>query len=136
MTTEPIIPKESSLVEITPETEALVRDNMKGESEDLKRETMALIDAIKKRAQSEAQTAGTFTRDTYLHAVRQARESVEKNQLIDPERIAYSMKLIQMEAEKNWESLVKEVSTFGDRLTDAAKAAWDALTAPRHDSRS
>lgn len=42
---------------------------------------------------------------------------------------------MQMEAEKNWESIVKEVATFGDRLADAAKAAWEALTAPRPDSK-
>ncbi|MBD0361508.1 MAG: hypothetical protein ICV55_01765, partial [Coleofasciculus sp. C3-bin4] len=53
----------------------------------------------------------------------------------DKERIEYSFKLLQMDAEKNWESILKEVSSFGDRLADAAKAAWDALTAPRPNSK-
>jgi hypothetical protein len=131
MNSEPYVPKESALVEVSPETNELVEKEMSGETDDLKRETKALIDAIKKRAQSEAQAAGNLTRDTYLNAVRRARASVEQNKLVDPERIAYSMKLIQMEAEKNWESVVKEVATLGDRLADAAKAAWEALTAPR-----
>jgi hypothetical protein len=97
---------------------------MHGSSDNLKTETKALIDAIKKRAQSEVTAAGNLSRDAYLNAVRSARESIEEHKLIDPERIAYSIKLIQMEAEKNWESIVKEVSTIGDRLADAAKAAW------------
>jgi len=67
--------------------------------------------------------------------VNQAREAVEQNKLFDKEQIEYSFKLLQMDAEKNWESILKEVSTFGDRLADAAKAAWDALTTPRPNSR-
>ncbi len=98
-------------------------------------ETMALIEAIKKRAQSEAQGAGEVTRDTYLTAVRQIREAIEQDKLFDKERIESSFKLLQMDAEKNWELIVKEASSFGDRLADAAKAAWDALTAPRPDSK-
>jgi len=43
-----------------------------GESDDLKSETKALIDALKKRAQAEAQSAGTLTRETYISAVRRA----------------------------------------------------------------
>ena len=136
MNSESNIPKESVLVEITPETDALVEKEMAGETDELKRETKALIDALKKRAQSEAQSAGTLTRETYLNAVRKARETIEHNKpLIERDRIEYSFKLIQMEAEKNWESIVKEVATFGDRLADAAKAAWEALTAPRPHSK-
>jgi hypothetical protein len=142
MSTESNIAKEYAIVEVTEEkkalagniseeTNALVEAEMAGESDALKSETKALIDAIKKRAQSEAQTAGDLTRDAYLNAVRQARENIEQNKLVDPERIAYSIKLIQYEAEKNWESVLKEVATLGDRLADAAKAAWDAFTAPR-----
>ncbi len=42
-----------------------------------------------------------------------------------------SFKLIQEEAEKNWDSLAKQVSELGERLTEAAQAAWEKLTAPR-----
>jgi seryl-tRNA synthetase len=104
---------------------------MAGESEDLKSETKALIDALKKRAQTEAQSAGTLTREAYLTAVRRARETIEHNQLIERDRIEHSFELIKKEAEKNWESVIKEVAEVGDRLADAAKAAWEALTAPR-----
>ncbi len=63
--------------------------------------------------------------------MNRARETLEQNQLIERERIENSFQMIQQEAEKNWESVVKEVAEFGDRLADAAKAAWEALTAPR-----
>ena len=138
MTSEPNNLDTSVRIEIIPQsgqissqTSDMVENEMAGESEDLKSETKALIDALKKRAQSEAQNAGTLTREAYLNAVRKARETLEQNQLIERDRIEHSFELIKKEAEKNWESVVKEVAEIGDRLADAAKAAWEALTAPR-----
>lgn len=143
MTNEPNVPKERALVETegenltlakySEETQRIVNEDpkMAGASDEVKNETMALIEAMRMRAQAEAQGAGNLARDTYLTAVKQAREAIEQNKIFDPDRIEYSFKLLQMDAEKNWEAIVKEVSTFGDRLADAAKAAWDALTAPR-----
>lgn len=118
-------------VEILPQTNEMVESQMSNESDDLKQETKALIEAIRKRAVIEASSAGTLTRDTYLTAVRRAREAIESNQLIERDRIEYSWHLLQKEAEKNLESVVKEVAELGDRLTEAAKAAWEVLTAPR-----
>lgn len=139
MTTEPnnvedtsvrieIIPQAG---DVSPQTNELVENAMAGESDELKQETKALIDALKKRAQSEAQSAGTLTREAYLGAVRRARDVLESNQLIEKDRIEYSFNLIQKEAEKNFESILKEIAQLGDRLADAAKAAWEAFTAPR-----
>lgn len=124
-----------AIVEVTPQTNALVETEMAGESDTLKNETKALIDAIKKRAQSEAQSAGTLTRDTYLNAVRQVRESIEGNQLIERDRIEHAFDMVQQEAQKNWDSVLKEVQELGDRLQAAAKAAWDVLTAPRPEDK-
>ncbi len=138
MTSEPNTEDTSVRIEIIPQsgqissqTSDLVENEMAGESDDIKSETKALIDALKKRAQAEAQNAGTLTRDTYLKAVRNARTTLEQNELIERERIEHSFELIKREAEKNWDSVIKEVAEIGDRLADAAKAAWDALTAPR-----
>lgn len=130
-----IIPQNMSVTppqsEVSQQTNDLVEAEMAGESDDLKNETKALIDALKKRAQAEAQSAGTLTREAYLSAVRRARETIESNQLIERDRIEYSLYLIQKEAERNWQSVLKEVADLGDRLADAAKAAWEAFTAPR-----
>lgn len=138
MTSEPNSVDTSVKVEIIPQssqisaqTSDLVDTEMADESDDLRSETKALIDALKKRAQSEAQSAGTLTRETYLSAVRRARETIEQNQLIERDRIENAFDLIQKEAEKNWQSVLKEATELGDRLADAAKAAWEVLTAPR-----
>ncbi|HEY9637146.1 MAG TPA: hypothetical protein V6D14_27345 [Coleofasciculaceae cyanobacterium] len=135
MTSESPIPKERALTEYDPEMQALVKKEMPDASEDVQKETLELIEAIKRRAQSEAKSAGELTRDTYLTAVRQVREAIEHDKLFDKDRIEHSFVLLQRDAEKNWESIVQEVASFGDRLADAAKAAWDALTAPRPNSK-
>ncbi|MGB3639537.1 MAG: hypothetical protein WBA39_18465 [Rivularia sp. (in: cyanobacteria)] len=119
------------IVKISPQTTEMVESQMAGESQDVKDETAALIEALKRRAQAEAQSAGTLTRETYLSAVRQARETIEQNQLIERARIENAFEMVQNEATKNFESILAEVQELGDRLQAAAQAAWDVLTAPR-----
>lgn len=127
----------SAIVEVSPQTNDLVESEMSEESDEVKQETKALIEAIKKRAQSEARgaediakSAGEFTRDAYLKAVRQARGAIEQNKLFNPEEVEKSAQQIQQEAEKNWQALVQEVTGFSDRLSEAAKAAWEKLVPP------
>jgi hypothetical protein len=131
MTVESNVPKESTIVEVSEETKALVESEMPNETNEIKQETMALIEAIKTKAQSETQKAGEFTREKYLEAIRSVREEVDKMNF-NPDRVSDSIRLMQTEIEKDWEALVKQVTELGDRLNDAAKAAWDALTAPRN----
>ena len=119
------------IVEVSPQTNEMVEREMVGETDDLKHETKELIQALKRRAQAEAESAGTLTRETYLNAIRRAREAVEGERVIERDRIERSWATIQEEADKNWQTLWKEVSTLGDRFQDAAKAAWDAFNAPR-----
>lgn len=133
MTNEPNIPKERAIVEVNSETEALVAQEMPEATNEIKQETIALIDAIKTKAQSEAQKAGEFSRETYLDAVKKAREQIENLNVFDPDRIEESMKLVQKEVEKDWDTLVKQVTDFGDRLNEAAKAAWEVLTSSHSD---
>jgi hypothetical protein len=128
---------DSVKIEIIPQnSSALVDEQMAGESDEIRNETKALIEAIRTRAQLEAQSAGSLTRETYLNAVKRAREFVERNQpLIERDRLEHSYEHLKQEAEQNWEKIVKEIQEFGDRLADAAKAAWDTFTAPRSGSR-
>ena len=130
MTNDPN-PKESAIVEISDETKALVESEMPNETEQIKNETMALVEALRREAQSEVQKAGEYSREKYLEAVRTARVELERMNLFDPERIERSIKMMQDEAERDWDRMITEVANFGDRLADAAKAAWEALTAPR-----
>lgn len=129
-TTENNVPETSS-IEVSERTNALVDQNLPDAPEAVKNETKELIEAITRKAQSETQKAGEFAKDNYLEAVRNVRTEVEKLNF-DPERIEESIKLVQMDAEKNWESLVKEFESFGNRLNEAAQAAWSILTAPHH----
>ncbi|MBE9170164.1 hypothetical protein IQ238_22460 [Pleurocapsales cyanobacterium LEGE 06147] len=126
------VPTNRSIVEVSDETKALVETEMPNESNQVKQETMALIEAIKTKAQSETQKAGEFTREKYLEAIRSVRSEVDKMNF-EPERVEQSMQILQDEIEKNWDALVKQVAELGDRLGDVAQAAWEALTAPRSD---
>ncbi len=119
--------KETSIVPVSSETDALVEKEMAGESDQIKAETKALVEAIRKRAQSEIENAQTLTQDAYLNAVRSAREAIEKNQLLDPKRIEHSVEIIQRDAQENWQKTVDEITALGDRLQEAAQAAWDIL---------
>jgi hypothetical protein len=130
MTDETQIPKERALVEVTPETKALIEQEMPDASTQVQQETMALFEAIKRRAQAEIQGASKFTTEAYLSAVEQARESIERDRLMDPERIAYTIKLMEMDAKQNWEKILGEMTDLGDRLAQSAKEAWESLFPP------
>ncbi|BAZ84356.1 hypothetical protein [Dolichospermum compactum] len=112
--------------------EISLQTSQNGETDEVKQETTALLEAIKKRAQAEAESAGTITRETYLNAVRQVREAIERDKLIERDRLEYSWARIQEELENNWYLLSKDVIDFGERFQNAAKAAWEAFNAPRN----
>jgi len=126
---------QGSSIEVSDRTNSLVDQNMPEASDQVRQETKQLIEAITRKAQSETQKAGEFAQENYLEAVRNIRTEIEKLNL-DPERVEESIKLVQMDAEKNWESLVKEFEDFGNRLNEAAQAAWSILTASDDDSDS
>ncbi|RAM53004.1 MAG: hypothetical protein C6Y22_02585 [Hapalosiphonaceae cyanobacterium JJU2] len=119
------------VVRVSSQTEEIVETEMAGETDEVKGETKALIEAIRRRAQSEAESAGTLTRETYLNAVRQARQAIEGDKLIERDRIEHSWLVLQQEAEKNWHLILKQAEEFGSRCQDAAKAAWDVFNTPR-----
>ncbi|NEU81839.1 hypothetical protein [Nostoc sp. UIC 10630] len=118
------------IVEISSQTDELVETEMANESDEVKRETKALIEALKRRAQAEADSAGTLTRETYLKAVRQARELVEGRKLMQRDRLEDSWAIIQDEVERNWYLLMKDLVDFNFRLQKAAMAAWETFNNP------
>jgi hypothetical protein len=118
---------EETTIVVSSETDALVEQEMEGESDQLKAETKALVEAIKKRAQSEIKNAQTITQEAYINAVRTAKEAIEKNQILDPKRIEHSVEMIQQDTQKNWQKTVDEITALGDRLQEAAQAAWDII---------
>jgi pSer/pThr/pTyr-binding forkhead associated (FHA) protein len=76
---------------------------------DLRSQTNALFSAINQRIIAELKAAGNLTRETYLKAIRRARESVEKETLIDSEHF-------EQNAEKYWQSVTKGTSDLGAKL--------------------
>lgn len=116
------------IVEISPQTDELVETEMAGESDEVKRETKALIEALERRSQAES--AGTLTREIYLKAVRQARELIEGRKLIERDRLQDSWAIIQDEAERNWHLMMKDLVDFSFRLQKAATAAWETFNNP------
>ncbi|MFN6470634.1 MAG: hypothetical protein RMY36_013310 [Nostoc sp. SerVER01] len=120
------------IVEISSQTDELVEVEMAGESDEVKRETKALIEALRRRAQAEADSAGTLTRETYLNAVRRARELIEGRKVMQRDRVQLenAWAIIQDEAQRNWYLMMKDLVDFNYRLQKAAKAAWDAFNHP------
>ncbi|MHC5670754.1 hypothetical protein [Nostoc sp.] len=116
------------IVVISSQTDELVEIELAGESDEVKRETKALIEALKIRAQAES--AATLTRETYLKAVRQARELIEGRKLMERDRLEDSWAIIQDEAERNWHLMMKDVVDFSFRLQKAAIAAWETFNHP------
>jgi len=127
--------QDNKLVPISTETNDLVEKEMIGQDEQIKAETKALVEAIKKRSQAEIENAQTLTQDAYLNAIRSARETLEQNQLLDPKRIEHSVTMIQRDVESNWQKTVDEIANLGDRLQEAAQTAWDILLG-QDDSRT
>lgn len=133
MTAEPKTPQEDIPTvnpEVIPDQSSLVQPEASEPARQIVPETLKLIEAIRIKAQSEAQKAGDFARDSYLDAVRKAREDIETRNIFEPARLEEAMKQLQMEVEKDWDAVAKQVSDLGDRLNEAARAAWEALTAP------
>ncbi|MEH2461649.1 hypothetical protein [Nostoc sp.] len=113
---------------ISSQTDELIETEMAGESDEVKREVKALIEALKRRTQ--ADSASTLTRETYLKAVRQARELIEGRKLMERDRLEDSWAVIQDEAERNWHLMMKDVVDFSFRLQKAAIAAWETFNNP------
>lgn len=126
-------PMESSASDVSPETKALVEDKMPQESDEIKYHVMALIEAIKKQAQTQIETAGDMTRDVYVTAMRQAQDTLKNTGLLlddQRENLDHSIEGLENTAAKNWELLVSDMQKFGDRVDRAVNAAWQILTEP------
>ena len=121
---------ESPVVEVMPDNSTLTPSAEQTPADPIRDETLDLFNAIRSKAQWEAQKAGDFARDVYLDAVRKAKTEVENLELFDPKPIENAFEQVQDEVEKDWDAMVKQVTDVGDRLNEAAKAAWEKLTAP------
>ena len=127
--------EENTPVEVMTDNPALAKTDTPLEKDSVTDETQALIQAIQTKAFSEAQKAGDFASESYLEFIRGAREQVESLKVFDPDNIESAMKQLQGDVEKDWTNVTRQFndfgsqfSDFGDRLSAAAKAAWEVLT--------
>ena len=121
---------EHPVVEVMPDNATLTSSTEQPSTDPIRDETLDLFNAIRSKAQWEAQKAGEFAREVYLDAVRRAKTEVENLELFDPKPIENAFLQAQDEVEKDWDAVVKQVTDVGDRLNEAAKAAWEKLTEP------
>jgi len=135
--TEENIPKESAIVEQNQETSLAPQEpadssQQKSPSfEDIQKETQELMDAIRRLALSEMQSAGEFSQEAYIRSVQNARKTIERFQGVTREQMEKSVQTIESEAEKNWTGVLEEMQDWSNRIMKAAQAAWDVLTAPK-----
>ncbi|MFB8795288.1 MAG: hypothetical protein U7126_13945 [Microcoleus sp.] len=117
---------EEEIIDVTPETTAIVKKEMPNATDEAIAETAVLFEALKKRAAAEVQAAGDLTREAYLKAVRKAQLALAKNKTIAKERMTDAVGLIQKEAEKNW-LVVDAIKTRAQsQVQDAGEVSREA----------
>jgi uncharacterized protein YchJ len=117
---------EETIIDVTPETTAIVKREMPDATEEAIAETAVLFEAIKKRAAAEVQAAGDLTREAYLKAVQKAQLALAKNKTHAKERMTDAVALIQKEAEKNW-LVVDAIKTRAQsQVQDAGEVSREA----------
>jgi hypothetical protein len=114
------------------QNKSIAQDRMQSAVGMIQKETeknWLVIDAIKTRAQAQIQDAGEVSRESYLKAVRQAREAIEQNKLVERDRVEQAVEEIHKQADKNWHIVAAEIESIGTRLKETATSAWSKLTA-------
>lgn len=87
------------------------------ELSEVNRAAQALVDALKGLAQVKIQSATDLTEETH--------HSIDR-----------SVQMLRDKADRSWRTASDVVEDIDDRMTKAAKAAWEILTAPPSDSES
>jgi ElaB/YqjD/DUF883 family membrane-anchored ribosome-binding protein len=139
MSSESTDPKTTALAEVSPDTKALVEEKMGDESDEIKQHMMALMEAIKKRATSQLESTEEMTREVYVSALQQARETLNKTEDFFHDRktlLERSIEEVENTANQRWESLVQEMKEMGDRLDRAVSTAWKILTEPSEEEKA
>lgn len=127
---------ETSASDVSPETKAMVEDQLTQESDEIKYHVTALIEAIKKQTQSQIETTGDVTREVYVSAMRQAQETLKKTGFVLDDQwnsIENSVSGVENMASKNWDVMMKDFQKWGDRMDRAFNAAWEILTEDNDD---
>lgn len=120
----------SSITPVSEETQALVNQKMANESDEIKQKAGELVDLIKKRAESELSAADQITRETYHQAISQAKATLNQTETFFQEQgnaLDQSLKELNDDASRKWDTFVAELKGMGDRFDKAVNSAWAAL---------
>ncbi|WP_299488115.1 hypothetical protein [Acaryochloris sp. IP29b_bin.137] len=120
----------SSITPVSEETQALVNQKMANESDEIKQKAGELVDLIKKRAESELSAADQITRETYHQAISQAKVTLNQTETFFQEQgnaLDQSLKELNDDASRKWDTFVAELKGMGDRFDKAVNSAWAAL---------
>lgn len=120
----------SPITPVSEETQALVNQKLANESDEIKQKAGELVDLIKKRAESELSAADQITRETYHQAISEAKATLNKTETFFQEQgdaLDQSLKELNDDASRRWDTFVAELKGMGDRFDKAVNSAWDAL---------
>jgi hypothetical protein len=123
----------TTIVPIDPNSNALVKTENTDQRDEVMHETQALVQALQHRIQAEFEAAGNMTREAYLNALRQARQAIEREPFISPDRFSFeqmeqSMHSMQKQAEHNFLVVSGELESISVRLADAARTIWKEIS--------
>jgi flagellar capping protein FliD len=139
MTSQSTDPKDVKTIDVSAETKALVEQKMGDEPDDIKHHMMALIEAIKHRASEQLEATGEMTKETYVSAMRQAKDTLNKTEGFFQEQknsLSQTIDDVENTTTQRWETMLQDMKEMGNRLDRAVSAAWKILTEPDSKSES
>ena len=123
--------QETNIVSVSEDTKALVEQKMTDEPDEIKQKMGELVELIKKRAESEIQSTENLTREKYVQAMNQAKETLKKTEnFFEDQQKSVEQYIKEMDdrASQKWENFVGDIKKMGNRVDKAIDAAWQSLT--------
>ena len=130
---------ESAITPVSEDTKALVEKKMVGESDEIKQKMCELVELIKNRAAAELQKNEDMTREAYVKAMSQAKETLNKTENFFKEQeqsLDQSIKDFTSETNEKWDKFISDLKTMDNRINRAVDAAWKILTASEEENPS
>jgi len=123
-------------LEINSQSAQILETALAGADDEIRLETRILVESILRRAQVEAKSASTVTRESYLNDFRRAKAIIGSDQTLKfngatPDRLESSWLIITEEVERNLYLITKEVIDFGHRLQHAVQIGWETFNQRR-----
>ena len=118
---------------VSEETTALVERKLGDEPDEIKQKMAELVEVIKKRAEANLQEAEDMTRESYVQAITEAKDTLKKTEKFfkeQEESLDQSIQNFTDKATDKWEKFVSDLKAFNNRVEQfeqAVEAAWKNL---------